>query len=98
MKIKLTDGEATNIPVRFEGSNRETMENKSLKILRVRHDLTQGEMAQKLNMSRQAYAKIENGLGDGNITFWSKVQRTFNISSEEMWDLINDGQKERAKV
>lgn len=73
-------------------------ENKSLKILRVRQGLTQEEMARKLTMSRQAYAKIENGLGDGNITFWSKVQRTFNISSEEMWDLINDQAEERAQV
>jgi len=73
-------------------------ENTSLKILRVRHGLSQEEMAKKLTMSRQAYAKIENGQGDGNITFWSKVQRTFNISSTEMWDLINDKPKERAQV
>ena len=73
-------------------------ENTSLKILRVRQGLTQEEMARKLTMSRQAYAKIENGLGDGNITFWSKVQRTFNISSEEMWDLINDEAEEGAQV
>ena len=74
------------------------VENKSLKILRVRRGLTQEEMARKLTMSRQAYAKIENGQGDGNITFWSKVQRIFDISSEEMWDLINDRQEEGAQV
>lgn len=74
-------------------------ENTSLKILRVRQGLTQEEMARKLTMSRQAYAKIENGQGDGNITFWSKVQRIFNISSEEMWDLINDTtEEETARV
>lgn len=73
-------------------------ENKSLKILRVRYGLTQEEMARKLTMSRQAYAKIENGQGDGNITFWSKVQREFKISSEEMWDLINDRSEETTRV
>lgn len=73
-------------------------ENKSLKVLRVREGLTQEEMARKLTMSRQAYAKIENGQGDGNITFWSKVQREFNISSEEMWCLINDGQENRTEI
>mgnify|MGYP003297277410 CR=1 FL=1 len=73
-------------------------ENKSLKILRVRNDLTQEEMARRLTMSRQAYAKIENGQGDGNITFWSKVQREFKISSEEMWDLINDQIEQPARV
>lgn len=73
-------------------------ENKSLKILRVRYSLTQAEMAEKLGMSRQAYAKIENGHADGNISFWIKVQYAFDITSEEMWSLINDETKERAKV
>ncbi len=73
-------------------------ENKSLKILRVRYSLTQAEMAQKLGMSRQAYAKIENGLAAGSISFWIKVQFVFNITSEEMWSLINDETKEGAKV
>lgn len=73
-------------------------ENKSLKILRVRYGLTQEGMAEKLGMSRQAYAKIENGLGKGNIQFWSKVQRAFDLSSEGMWDLINDEAEESAKV
>lgn len=73
-------------------------ENKSLKILRVRYSLTQAEMAEKLGMSRQAYAKIENGLTLGNISFWLKVQYIFNITSEEMWSLINDETEEGAKV
>ena len=71
-------------------------ENRSLKILRVSFGLTQDGMAKKLGMSRQTYAKIENGMTDGNIQFWAKVQRAFKISSEEMWQLINDEQ--RAKV
>lgn len=73
-------------------------ENKSLKILRVRYSLTQAEMAQKLGMSRQAYAKVENGLASGSISFWIKVQYAFDITSEGMWSLINDEAKERAKV
>lgn len=73
-------------------------ENKSLKILRVRYGLTQEEMAEKLGMSRQAYAKVETGGGMGNIQFWSKVQKAFDLSSEGMWDLINDEAEESAKV
>jgi len=72
-------------------------ENISLKVLRVRFGLTQEAMAQKLGMSRQAYAKIENGLSDGNIQFWSKVQKTFEVSGEEMWHLIN-GKEQPAQV
>lgn len=71
-------------------------ENRSLKVLRARFGLTQEGMAKKLGMSRQSYAKIENGIADGNIQFWARVQRVFKISSEEMWQLINDEQ--RAKV
>ena len=71
-------------------------ENRSLKVLRARFGLTQESMAKKLGMSRQSYAKIENGIADGNIQFWSRVQRVFKISSEEMWHLIND--EKRAKV
>lgn len=73
-------------------------ENRSLKILRVRHGLTQETMAQRIGVSRQAYAKIENGHAFGNISFWIKVQYTFNITSEEMWNLINDEAEETAKV
>lgn len=64
--------------------------NLALKVLRIKHGLTQEEMAKKLLVSRGFYAKIENGQENGNISFWSKLQRTFKISSEEMWDLIND--------
>lgn len=73
-------------------------ENKSLKILRVRYGLTQEEMAEKLGMTRQAYAKVETGGGMGNVQFWRKVQNAFDLSSEGMWDLINDEAEERAKV
>lgn len=73
-------------------------ENRSLKVIRVRYGLTQEEMAGKLSMSRQAYAKIENGQIYGSISFWSKVQHVFKISSEEMWNLINDEEESRAQV
>lgn len=74
------------------------MENKKLKIVRVTFGLTQEQMAERLDMSRQAYAKIENGQAQGNIKFWARVQKEFNISGEEMWGLINDEAEESAKV
>lgn len=73
-------------------------ENMSLKILRIRYGLTQETMAEKLGISRQGYAKIEKGQAAGSISFWLKVQYAFNITSEEMWSLINDDAKETAKV
>ena len=73
-------------------------ENKSLKILRVRYGLTQEAIAEKLGISRQAYAKVENGQAAGSISFWIKMQFAFDITSEEMWKLINDEAEEGAKV
>lgn len=72
--------------------------NTSLKMLRVRYNFTQEEMAAKLRVSRQVYAKVENGQTHGNIAFWCKVQSVFQISSEEMWNLINDEEEARAQV
>lgn len=70
--------------------------NKSLKIIRVKNGLTQEEMARKLGMSRQNYGLIETGKAPGNIRFWSKLQKTFNLSGEEMWSVISD--KDLTKV
>ena len=70
--------------------------NKSLRILRVKYGLNQEEMAQRLGMSRQNYGLIETGKAPGNIRFWSKVQQEFNLSGEDMWELISN--EEAAKV
>lgn len=71
-----------------------TRGNTALKLLRVRSGLTQEEMARRLTISRQTYLKIENGSVDGNIAFWSTVQREFKISSEKMWSLIKNENRE----
>lgn len=73
-------------------------ENRSLTVLRAKNGLTKEEMATKLGMSRQAYSSIENGKIRGNIKFWGKVQKVFNIPSEEMWNLVNGNIEEHAKV
>lgn len=71
-----------------------TRGNTALKLLRVRSGLTQEEMARRLTISRQTYSKIENGSVDGNIAFWSTVQREFKISSEKMWSLVKNENRE----
>lgn len=73
-------------------------ENRSLTVLRAKHGLTKEEMATKLGMSRQAYSSIENGKIRGNIKFWGKVQKVFNIPSEEMWNLVNGDVEAKATV
>ena len=49
----------------------------NLKILRVKHDLTQEEMAAKCGVTRSAYTRIENGKSKGSGRFWLSVQKQF---------------------
>ena len=49
----------------------------NLKLLRVKHNLTQGEMADRLGVSRVTYCKVENGKTNGSGTFWLAVSREF---------------------
>ncbi len=49
----------------------------NLKILRVKYDLTQEEMAAKCGVNRITYHKIENGKSKGSGRFWLAVQKAF---------------------
>ena len=60
----------------------------NLKVFRVKHDLTQAEIADKLNYSRSQYALIERGERDGTQAFWNNLQAAFSVSDEEMWKLM----------
>lgn len=61
----------------------------NLKLFRVAHNLTQEEMADKLNVSRSVYSNIERGRNRGaDFRFWSNLQKAFNISNEEMFRLM----------
>lgn len=64
------------------------MKRKNLKIFRVNADLTQAEMADKLDYSRSQYALIERGERDGAQAFWNTLQAVFGVSDEDMWKLM----------
>lgn len=64
---------------------------KNLKVFRAKQDLTQAEIADKLNYSRSQYALIERGDRDGTQAFWNNLQAVFNVSDEEMWKLMKKG-------
>lgn len=49
----------------------------NLKILRVKYDLTQEEMAAKCGITRVAYSLIERGKSKGSGRFWLEVQKQF---------------------
>ena len=58
-----------------------------LKILRIKHQLTQAELAEKVGVSYATYNLIEQGKRKGSTEFWEKLQQVFNITDAEMWQL-----------
>lgn len=62
----------------------------NLKVFRVKHNMTQGEFADKLEVNRANYSMIEQGKRNGTIAFWNKLKTTFNIPDNEMWSLMQN--------
>lgn len=58
-----------------------------LKKFRVGLHLKQAEMAEKCEVSRVTYGKIENGERGGSAEFWGTLQKVFGVPDEEMWKL-----------
>jgi DNA-binding XRE family transcriptional regulator len=56
----------------------------NLKLLRVKHGLTQEERAVKIGVTRCTYAAIEIGKRNGREFFWDSLQKAFNLTDEEM--------------
>lgn len=65
------------------------MKNKELIKLRVDHDLTQTDLAEKCGVSVGTYNLIENGKRRGSKTFWQTLQKIFNLDGEQIWKLQN---------
>ena len=65
------------------------MKNKGLVKLRIDHDLTQPQAAERLGVSTTTYNLIENGKRRGSVKFWQKVQTEFNLKDGEVWKIQN---------
>lgn len=63
------------------------MKRHNLYMFRCDKRLTQAEMGEKLDVSRQVYANIEKGRNAGSTEFWSNLQRVFDIPDAEMYPL-----------
>lgn len=64
------------------------MDRRNLKVFRVKHGLTQVEMAAKIGVSRSVYSDVEAGRRKScSIAFLRKLQAAFDIPDEEMWAL-----------
>lgn len=62
----------------------------NLKIFRIKKQMTQSAISEKLGYSRATYAAIENGVRNGRYTFWEDFQTAFKISDSEMWELMKN--------
>ena len=60
----------------------------ALKVLRVKHDLTQKEMADKLAVSLTTYSFIENGKSKGKVEFWQRVKEEFHVTAEDLLNMM----------
>ena len=72
------------------------IKRRNLYLLRCKHLLTQAEFAAKIGVSVRGYQNIEWGERDGKASFWSKIQKVFNISDADMYSLmkIDEGEEE----
>jgi len=66
--------------------------NNKLKILRATHNWSQAELADRLDVSRQAVNAIETGKYDPSLPLAFKLARLFGMQIEEVFD---DGHGEK---
>lgn len=60
------------------------MKNK-IKVLRAEHDLTQADLAEKVDVSRQTINAIEKGKFDPSLPLAFKISKLFNLKIEEIF-------------
>lgn len=68
----------------------------NLKLFRTARQMTQGDIAEKLGVSRGMYCNIEKGIRDSSQDFWLNLQKTFDLSGEEVWGLMQKYEDEQA--
>lgn len=60
------------------------MKNK-IKVLRAEYELTQEQLAEKVDVSRQTINAIEKGKFDPSLPLAFKISKLFNLSIEEIF-------------
>ncbi|PQJ71939.1 helix-turn-helix transcriptional regulator [Polaribacter butkevichii] len=58
-----------------------------IKVERARHSLTQGDLAEKVGVSRQTIYAIENNKFNPSVTLAIKMARFFNVTVEYLFDI-----------
>lgn len=60
--------------------------NNKLKVLRAMNNWSQAELAERLDVSRQAVNAIETGKHDPSLPLAFRIARLFQLSIEEIFD------------
>lgn len=58
--------------------------SEKIKKLRELNDLTQSDMAEKLEMSLSGYAKIERGISQPNVAMLERIAKVLGITVNEL--------------
>ncbi|MEO9572232.1 MAG: helix-turn-helix transcriptional regulator [Polaribacter sp.] len=58
-----------------------------IKVERARHNLTQGDLAEKVGVSRQTIYAIEKNKFNPSVTLAIKMARFFNVTVEYLFDI-----------
>ena len=58
-----------------------------IKVERARHSLTQGDLAERVGVSRQTIYAIENNKFNPSVTLAIKMARLFNVTVEYLFDI-----------
>jgi DNA-binding XRE family transcriptional regulator len=61
-----------------------------MKQMRIGLDLSQEQMADRLNVSRSLYAAIENGKRYGTLKFWRNLQETLSLPKDEVFEMMTE--------
>lgn len=69
---------------------KESKKRIKLKQLRIGLDLSQEQMADRLNVSRSQYAAIENGQRYGTLKFWRNLQETLVVPKGEVFEMMTE--------
>lgn len=64
------------------------MENINIKMLRIREDLTQEEMAKIVGCSKNSYIQKEKGRIDFSKNEMKKTKAYFNLTFAEFWSIF----------
>ena len=60
---------------------------KNLKLFRIALDLSQAEIAEKLNVSRSYYGFIESSRQKGSVKFWRTLKSVFKLTDKQIKEL-----------